>query len=177
MDRCRNGKEPVLSRLRTEYQSPFSPLLHSCGDPPPPKTMTLTAPDEETPLLSDQQVSAMGRSEANAATLISPLNQSGRTVSIEGRTDANEGSQSDIVKKTPLPWAQLSIVLFMLLAEYLTVQVISPVRPSVYFCYLSLWHCFTSALNNLFHSLHLRSVRVTLRICGIDKLTPGGTFM
>ena len=38
-----------------------------------------------------------------------------------------------MAKKTPLPWGQLSVVLFLQLAEPLTAQVISPVSFSLIF--------------------------------------------
>ena len=71
--------------------------------------MTITTvPDEETPLLGRQQ----------AATLTSLSNP---TPSINGET------KRDAAKRTPLPWAQFSITLFLQLAEPLISQVISPV--------------------------------------------------
>jgi hypothetical protein len=45
----------------------------------------------------------------------------------------NAKEQSDVVKRTPLPWAQFSIVLFLQLAEPLTAQVIYPVSSPVMF--------------------------------------------
>jgi len=87
-----------------------------------------TVPDEETPLLGGQQVPSIGRiteSESEATTLTGPSNQGSRTPSIKGRTNANRGSEA--AKRTPLPWAQLSLVLFLQLAEPLTSQVIYPV--------------------------------------------------
>ena len=97
-------------------------------------TMIPTALDEETPLLGDQQPTTVGRiseREFEAATLAG--SSSGRAPNTEGRTNVNGGSQSDVVKKTPLPWAQFSITLFLLLAEHLTPQVISPVSSSADF--------------------------------------------
>ena len=91
-------------------------------------TTPTTVPDEETPLLGGQQVSAIEgitEREPEVATLAGPSNQGSRTPSIKGKTNANGGS--DTVKKTPLPWAQFSIALFLQLAEPLTAQVISPV--------------------------------------------------
>ena len=94
--------------------------------------MTTTIPttaDEETPLLGGQQVSGTGRSEPEATTLTGPSNQSNHTISIQGRTNTNEGSHSGVVEKTPLPWVQFSIVLSVFFAEPLTAQVIYPVSP------------------------------------------------
>ena len=85
-------------------------------------------PDEETPLLGGQQVPALEvitESESEAATLAGSPNQGSRTQSVGGKTNANGGSE--VVKKTPLPWAQFSIVIFLQLAEPLTSQVIYPV--------------------------------------------------
>ena len=102
--------------------------------------MTATIPtsaDEETPLLGGQRVSALEgitEPEAEAVTLAGPSNQGSRTSSIGGKTNAN------VVKKTPLPWAQFSIVMFLQLAEPLTSQVIYPVGLPVMFFFL-LW-CF-----------------------------------
>ena len=91
-------------------------------------TMIPTIPDEETPLLiGDQQVSTVGRNESEVATLADPSNQSGRAISIRDGTNSDDESRLDVVKKTPLPWTRLSIVLSILLAEHLTTQVISPV--------------------------------------------------
>ena len=95
-------------------------------------TATIPAvPDEETPLLGGQHVSAVERTspaESEDAALVGPSNHGSRTPSIKCGTNANGGS--DVVKKTPLPWAQFSIVLFLQLAEPLTAQVISPVSHS-----------------------------------------------
>ena len=91
--------------------------------------MTAAAPDERTPLLCSQQVPAIRRvaePEPEPVPLAGPLNQSSRTPS------ADRGS--DVTNKTPLPWGQLSVVLFLQLAEPLTAQVISPVGST----YLSL---------------------------------------
>jgi hypothetical protein len=91
-------------------------------------------PDEETPLLGRQQVSAVGKiseSESEAATLAGPSNQGSRISSIKGKTNVNGGS--GVVKKTPLPWAQFSLVLCLQLAEPLTSQVIYPVSSPVRF--------------------------------------------
>jgi hypothetical protein len=103
-----------------------------------------TFPDEETPLLSGQRVSAVKRitepepeseSESEAATLAGPSNQCSRTSSIKSKTKVKV--QSDVVTKTPLPWAQFSIVMFLQLAEPLTSEVIYPVSlPAIF---LPLW--------------------------------------
>lgn len=93
--------------------------------------MTTTAvPDEETPLLRDQRVSAIERvtdPEPEAVTLAGLANQSNPTPSVKG----GRNGRPDLVKKTPLPWAQFSLTLFLLLPEPLTAQVISPVSFSV----------------------------------------------
>ena len=92
-------------------------------------TVTIpTAPDEETPLLGGQRVSAVGRiteSDSKAAMLPTPSNQGSRTASVKGKTNANGGTET--AKKTPLPWAQFSIILLLQFAEPLTAQVIYPV--------------------------------------------------
>ena len=49
-------------------------------------------------------------------------------------------SQQSKPKRTPLPWFQFSIVLFLQLAEPLTSQVISPFAPQVGRC-LDDVHC------------------------------------
>ena len=100
-----------------------------------------TFSDEETPLLSGQRVPAVKRitepepesdSDSETATLAGPSNQCSRTSSIKSKTKVKE--QSDAVKKTPLPWAQFSIVIFLQLAEPLTSEVIYPVSsPAVFF--------------------------------------------
>ena len=111
-------------------------------------TMIPNMSDEEAPLLSGQQVSAMKRTAeggSEVAALADPRNRNDLTLSVQGRANVNGGPQSDAVGKTPLPWARFSIVLFMLLAEYLTAQAISPVSSSIEFSYFSLWHRFTSA--------------------------------
>ena len=104
-------------------------------------TMTTpTVPDEETPLLHGEHRSAIGgvtEPDSEVATLAGPSNQVSRASSVVGKTSPNRGS--GMVKKTPLPWAQFSIILFLQLAEPLTSQVISPVSfsftrfSSVYF--------------------------------------------
>ena len=95
--------------------------------------MTATAaPDEETPLLRDQHSSAVERvtdPEPEAVTLVGLSNQTSRAPSVKGGRNADGGS--DAVKKTPLPWAQFSLTLFLMLAEPLTAQVISPVSSSI----------------------------------------------
>lgn len=94
--------------------------------------MTVTIPDvadEETPLLGGKQVSVVegiSQSSSEAATLIDPSAQASRTPSVAGKTNPN-GS----IKKTPLPWAQFSIILFLQLAEPFTGQVISPFAPEL----------------------------------------------
>ena len=73
---------------------------------------TPTVPGEEAPLLSGQRISATGRitkSKPAAATLTDP------------------GNESELIKKTSFPWAQFSIISFLLLTEPLTSQVIYPV--------------------------------------------------
>jgi hypothetical protein len=103
-----------------------------------------TLPDEETPLLGGQQASAVGRitePEPDAATLACPSNQSSCTSSIGGKTNPKEGS--NVVQRTPLPWAQFSIVLFLQLAEPLTSQVIYPVSSPVA-SFFPLWCLLTS---------------------------------
>ena len=106
-------------------------------------TATQTVPDEETPLLTGQQVPDTGNPaecEPEVATLAGPSSQSSRTPSIKGKKDAN-----GVVKKTPLPWVQFSITLFLQLAEPLTSQVISPVSSSLGLSsYLLRWHRLSS---------------------------------
>lgn len=74
-----------------------------------------TVPDEETPLLGGQHLSAVARItkfEPGATTLTDP---------------SNPDAGSNPKKTIPLPWAQFSIVLFLQLTEPLTSQVIYPV--------------------------------------------------
>lgn len=88
----------------------------------------MTARHEQTPLLSDQRTSAIKgitESESDATTLAAPSGRNSRRSSIRSKTNSNGGSE--VVKKTPLPWAQFSIVIFLQLAEPLTAQVIYPV--------------------------------------------------
>lgn len=90
--------------------------------------MTPAAPNEETPLLSGQQTSAVGTTaapEPEVATLDGPPNRGSRAQGTEGKTRT-----SKVPKKTPLPWAQFSVVMFSQLAEPLTSQVIYPVSSS-----------------------------------------------
>ena len=98
-------------------------------------------PNEETPLLGGQQSSAAGgvtSPESEVATLAGS-----RTPSVKDRSNTDGGP--DVIKKTPLPWAQLSIVLFLEIAEPLTAQVISPVSSSTGFRYhFLLWRRLTS---------------------------------
>ena len=97
-------------------------------------TTAPTIPDEETPLLCCKQVSAPGEiteCEPEAVTLAGPSNKTSRTPSIKSKTNADGGP--DVVKRTPLPWTQFSITLFLQLAEPLTSQVISPVSSPVRF--------------------------------------------
>jgi hypothetical protein len=88
-----------------------------------------TIPDEDTPLLGNQHRSAIGKvteSDSEVSTLTGPSNQSASNIS--GKSNPGQGSdRSEVAKKTPLPWAQFSIILFLQLAEPLTSQVISPV--------------------------------------------------
>ena len=89
----------------------------------------MTVPTEETPLLGGQQVLTTRRvaePESESDTLASS-----RAPSVKDRRKTDRGP--DAVKKTPLPWAQLSIVLILELAEPLTSQVISPVGSSIRF--------------------------------------------
>ena len=91
------------------------------------------APDEETPLLSGKIVSAIEgavtEQGSEAATVAGPSSQVGRTSNTKGGANAN--GVSEAIKKTPLPWAQYSIVLFLQLAEPLTSQVIYPVSSTL----------------------------------------------
>lgn len=103
-------------------------------------------PDEGTPLLGRQQVSAVGRiteSEPEAVAVASPPNRATGTPSVRGKADATRGSEA--VKRTPLPWAQFSIVLFLQLAEPLTSQVIFPVSSSISFSRPLPWRRLTPA--------------------------------
>jgi hypothetical protein len=93
-----------------------------------------TGPDEETPLLGGRRVSdvrSISEQDSEAATLAGPSNRGSRTSSIKGKANANLASE--VVKKTPVPWAQFSIVMFLQLAEPLTSQVIYPVSSAPYF--------------------------------------------
>ena len=106
--------------------------------------LTATMPDEETPLLNGQQVAAVERSGPETPVLAGPSNESGRTLSVQGRADANGGSQSGVVANTPLPWARYSITLLLQVADHFTSQVIYPVSSSVGFYYNLLWRRFIS---------------------------------
>ncbi|KAF9790416.1 member of major facilitator multidrug-resistance DHA1 sub-family [Thelephora terrestris] len=91
-----------------------------------------TGPDEETPLLGGRQVSdvrSISEQDSEAATLAGPSNRGSRTSSIKGKANANLAPE--VVKKTPVPWAQFSIVMFLQLAEPLTSQVIYPFAPEL----------------------------------------------
>jgi hypothetical protein len=116
-----------------------------------------TTPDEDTPLLGGNKVSAIegaiseSPSSSETATLAGHSNQASRTPSIKGKV--NEVSKP--IKKTPLPWAQFSIIMFLHLAEPLTSQVIYPVSYRLGYCF----GASNRASNVLiFFSLHLRSV-------------------
>ena len=93
--------------------------------------MVQTTPDEEVPLLGDQQVLTSGKitgCESKTAKLVGPQHTSGANGRIGGYS-------SDVVERTPLPWAQLSITLLVLLGGLLTINVISPVSSLVGFSY------------------------------------------
>ena len=87
-----------------------------------------TVPGEQTPLLYGNGISVaegISESDSEVANLAEPVNRGSQTPSIKGKANGNGVSRAN--KKTPLPWAQFSIVLFLQLAEPLTSQVISPV--------------------------------------------------
>lgn len=92
-----------------------------------------TTPDEETPLLGGNNVSAIegviyeSLLDSEAATLAGPSCQGSRAPSLKGKANG----VYEPIKKTPLPWAQFSIIMFLHLAEPLTSQVISPVSAPV----------------------------------------------
>ena len=97
---------------------------------------TPTVPNEESPLLGEQRDSTKRRitgSEPEAATLAGPSNRGSRTSSVRSRGGTNASERSGVTKKTPLPWAQFSITLLLLLTEPLTSQIISPVSSSAGF--------------------------------------------
>lgn len=110
--------------------------------------MLPTIPDEQTPLLAVDETSEPG---SDGATLAGPLNQGSQTPSILGKGSCDGVSEAN--RKTPLPWAQFSIVLFLQLAEPLTSQVIYPVSSISPVSPIQL-------LTALFFSLHLRSVSI-----------------
>ena len=88
-----------------------------------------TGPDEETPLLAGHLIPAVEQtSESGAAALTGHSDQGSRPPSVKGKT--NVSGAAEVAKRTPLPWQQFSIVLFLQLAEPLTSQVIYPVGPS-----------------------------------------------
>ena len=99
-------------------------------------TTTPTVPDERTPLLCCQQALAVAKTteqDPDAVTLIGPSNPASPTSSLKqlkGTTTNAEGG-TEVVKKTPLPWIQFSITLFLQLAEPLSGHVISPVSSPV----------------------------------------------
>lgn len=96
-----------------------------------------TTPDEETALQDRKGVSATGGvilgANPEVVTLELPLSQDSRTPSIEGNADAC--GVSEAIEKTPLPWAQFSVLLFLQLAEPLTSNVIYPVSPTLDYCF------------------------------------------
>ena len=85
---------------------------------------TMTAPNEETPLLAANTVSAT-KPGSEVATAVSPPSQGSQTQGIGGK--ANADGTSEPIKRTLLPWAQFSIISFLQLVEPLTGQVIYPV--------------------------------------------------
>jgi hypothetical protein len=115
-----------------------------------------SVPDEETPLLGGREVSdveTVPEPDSEAITLAGPSHWSSRTSSL--RWKHNSSRSQEAVERTPLPWAQLWIVLVLQLEEPLTAQVISPVSSI-----LGHWFVFSGrAINNLSPpSLHPRSV-------------------
>ena len=128
--------DQVLSHIDgVKYHRSLFCSLRSCFSPQPPLTertlMALTiptGPDEETPLLGGRQVSEITTItglESEAVTLRGTSEEGSRTPSIKGKTSINE--PAGVVKKTPLPWVQFCIVLFLQLPEPLTAQIIYPV--------------------------------------------------
>lgn len=132
-----------------------------------------TAPDEQTPLLGGKNVSATQGvisvdPDPETATLAGSSNQSSRAPSIASKADVSDR----VIKKTPLPWAQFSIILFLQLAEPLTSQVIYPVSSTAP---KSLTE--RSTFNDpVFPSLHLRSVRALLIHLQNQQINPGRLF-
>lgn len=122
-----------------------------------------TASDEVTPLLGGNSCSAIEPS-SDVATTAGPSGQGSRAPNVKTKVNAN--AVSDPTKKTPLPWAQLSIILFLQLAEPLTSQVIYPVSST-------LGVSSPRAQHPCFPSLHLRSVLIFCYICRTNKLTLG----
>jgi len=91
-----------------------------------------TMPDEGLPLLDGQRVPVTGRiaePEPEDATLASPSNRRNRDPKVRATSNADERPGV----KTPLLWAQLSIILFLRFAEAVTMQVISPVSTPISF--------------------------------------------
>jgi hypothetical protein len=129
VDNIRSPTNPshLVDPSSTLFPSSFSPKFPSTERPLMPLTIP-TGPDEETPLLGGRQVSdvrSISEQDSEAATLAGPSNRGSRTSSIKGKANANLAPE--VVKKTPVPWAQFSIVMFLQLAEPLTSQVIYPV--------------------------------------------------
>jgi hypothetical protein len=88
--------------------------------------MTPTNPDDKTPLLKGEDASDTGKTSIPRPGAVAGPPDPGSCVrSIDGEADVNGASK--VVKKTPLPWAQLSVVLFLQLTEPLTSEVIYPV--------------------------------------------------
>ena len=128
-----------------------------------------SGPDEETPLLGGKHVSDVGsisEPDSEDATLAGPSNQGSRTPSIKGKANTSP------VKKTPLPWAQFSIVLFLQLAEPLTSQVIYPVSSTLHLLFWRL--SLTGRL--VTPSLHLRSVWLPVKHPWNQQINPVGRF-
>ena len=137
--------------------------------------MTLTipnGPDEETPLLGGKQVSEIvniTEPESEASILGETSNEGSRTPSIKGRTNINK--PAGVVKKTPLPWVQFCVVLFLQLPEPLTAQIIYPV--SVLFSAVAPIYLIRSR-NPFYPSFPQRSVQ-TLSYIRVNRgLTSGG---
>jgi len=87
-------------------------------------------PNEETPLLGGKEAptTGLGESRGTRTTGAGLSSQNSYTPGAEGRRNAYGGP--DVFKKTPLPWAQLSIGLFLEAAEPLSSRVIFPVSPN-----------------------------------------------
>lgn len=95
----------------------------------------MSVPDEETPLLGRDSVSAVTYG-SEVVTAVDPTNQGDHTQDVKSKA----GPDPEQTKRTLLPWAQFSIISFLQLVEPLTGQVIYPVSHTSGVSYPTLNH-------------------------------------